>query len=137
MDKTEESEPVIENKVMAQSKTYVASTSVIPAMDYSKRCQQTAWTAFKLDFKILLTAADLVAESETRKVAVLLHNIGPEGRKVFTSFGVDIEKITLTALIQLYDYHYTQKKNTTMERHNFFTHTQGDQTIMQYITHIT
>lgn len=133
MTKTENSEKT-EMAQSKQAKSYVSCTSAIPAMDYSQRCQQAAWQAFKLDFKILLTAADLVSESDSRKVAVLLHNIGPEGRKVFTSFGVDMEKITLTALIQLYDAHYTQKKNTTMERHNFFTHTQGEQTIMQYST---
>lgn len=67
-------------------------------------------------------------------MAVLLRHMGEEGRSIFKSFNVDIDKIKSEELIKLYDNHFQKKKNTAMERHVFFTQVQGDKTVQQYIT---
>lgn len=115
-------------------KRQVMTGQAIAEMNSSSKDQQNAWQAFKMEFEIYLMAADLVAESEKRKVAVLLHNIGVEGRKIFKSFGVTMDAITLEDLIQRFESHFTAKNNVTMERHRFFSSRQQENTIEQYIT---
>lgn len=108
--------------------------SVIAEMNNNSKDQQNSWQAFKLEFEIYLTDADLAGESEQRKVAVLLHNIGSDGRKIFKSFGVAMDKITLVDLMKRFESHFTAKNNVTMERHRFFSTRQEERTIEQYIT---
>lgn len=96
--------------------------------------QQKSWELFKTEFEIYLLAADLVDESDKRKVAILLHNIGSEGRKIFKSFGIGISDITLEDLIKRFEANFTAKSKVTMERHRFFSLRQEENTIEQYIT---
>lgn len=115
-------------------KRHIVAGAAIAEMDNNSKDQQNSWQAFKLEFEIYLTAADLVTESEQRKVAVLLHNIGSDGRKIFKSFGVTMDKITLADLMKRFESHFTAKNNVTMERHRFFSSRQQERTIEQYIT---
>lgn len=119
----------------AYTASAMAGTGVgIQSLECRKMCLQEAWKSFQLDFNIYLQAMDMDKAPDQRKVAMMLHFIGAEGRKVFTSLGVNIEAVKLTELIKCFDDHYTKKKNITMERHKFFSHTQGEQTIEQFIT---
>lgn len=125
----------IKTEATMKPKAKNMENNLIPPMDFSEsKCKQAAWEEFKLDFEILLKASDLEEESEDRKVAVLLLNIGRGGRNVFKSFGVTLNDITLKDLIVRFDSHFTKKKNTTMERYNFLSHMQGEQSITEYIT---
>lgn len=97
----------------------------IPAMNFSNKNQFVAWENFKMDYKIFIRSEDMEDESDSRKVAVFLRSIGTEGRQVFTSLNLDMDKIKLENLLKIFDEHFSKKKNTAIQRHKFFTHTQG------------
>lgn len=110
------------------------TASSIKEMDFKKRDLQLSWEAFKLEFKIFMKATDLDVQADSKEVAVLLLSIGSDGRNIFTSFGIDMEKISLDSLIKRFDSHFSSKRNITMERHNFLSFTQFEMSMEQYIT---
>lgn len=133
----EESKPIVTSKTsnLANTPSTMAGAGVgIQPLESRNACPTEAWKSFQLDFQIYMQAMDMDKAPEQRKVAMMLHFIGVEGRKVFTALGMKIEDVKLTDLIKCFDEHYTKKKNITMERHKFFSRTQGEQTIEQFIT---
>lgn len=49
------------------------------------------WRKWEQRFNLYLTASALVDESETRKIAVLLHSIGEEALDIYNSLEIEYE----------------------------------------------
>lgn len=107
--------------------------SVAP-MDFSASNLLTAWEEFEINFNILMVAEDMENEAEYRKVAIFLRYLGSEGVRVFRSMELNMKAITLEQLTTKFRSYFSKKKNTTIERFNFFTHSQGDQSMQKSVT---
>ena len=93
------------------------------------------WKNWIKQFRLFIVAAGFEEETEKRKVALLLSLIGEQGMSVFNSFEIDEGKVKLQDLISKFDAHFNPKKNTTVERHNFFSRQQKlGEPIDEYVT---
>lgn len=107
----------------------------LPPLNMANTNLAMEWKSWSRQFKIFLLASNLVEQSDVRKVAILLHHMGPEALEVFNSFNVEIEAIQFDALWKKFEEYFIPKKNVSMERHKFFTRKQApDETISQYAT---
>lgn len=93
------------------------------------------WKNWKDQFKMFLRATNLEAEKDGRKVALLLHHMGPECIHIGNSFNVDYDTVKYEDLIKRFDEYFVPKLNIAMERHKFFTRKQKeDETLESYVT---
>lgn len=93
------------------------------------------WKNWLAQFKIFMTASNLDQESDGRKVALLLHHLGPESFHIFTAFNKSADEVKYNDLIKLFDGYFIPKVNLAMERHAFFTRKQnGGESIDDYVT---
>lgn len=93
------------------------------------------WKNWSKQFKIYLLASNLDLQSDKRKVALLLHNMGPQCLEIFNSFNEDIDSVKYENLLKLFEQHFIPKVNLAMERHTFFTRRQKtEESIVQYAT---
>uniref|UniRef100_A0A0A9WHB1 RNA-directed DNA polymerase n=1 Tax=Lygus hesperus TaxID=30085 RepID=A0A0A9WHB1_LYGHE len=93
------------------------------------------WSDWIKQFQLYLVASGLDTEADKRKVAILLSLIGPQSMTIFNSFKVDENTVSYEDLVKKFADHFTPKKNTTVERHNFFTrHQKSGESIDEYVT---
>ncbi|XP_055388193.1 uncharacterized protein LOC129616589 [Condylostylus longicornis] len=109
----------------------------ITHMDFTSTNLSDTWKCWILQFQIYLTASDLNGESDTRKVAMFLHSLGPDAIPVFNSFGLNLETTKYDEIVKKFDEYCSPKKNIAMERHKFFTRTQQPgETVTEFITNL-
>ncbi|XP_055916267.1 uncharacterized protein LOC129949066 [Eupeodes corollae] len=94
-----------------------------------------AWRHWLSLFKIYLRASSLEEQPDSRKVALLLHYMGPDSLDIFNSFNEDLDKITYDVLVKKLDDYFLPKVNIIMERYSFFSRRQGpDESIDEFVT---
>uniref|UniRef100_A0A8C1X2E4 Gypsy retrotransposon integrase-like protein 1 n=1 Tax=Cyprinus carpio TaxID=7962 RepID=A0A8C1X2E4_CYPCA len=88
------------------------------------------WRKWEQRFNLYLTASALVDESETRKIAVLLHSIGEEALDIYNSLEIEYEDSRdkkLSEVLAALRKYCAPRKNTVFERHQFWAHTFSEQ----------
>uniref|UniRef100_A0A8D9AQ33 Retrotransposon gag domain-containing protein n=1 Tax=Cacopsylla melanoneura TaxID=428564 RepID=A0A8D9AQ33_9HEMI len=95
------------------------------------------WERWSLNFKIFLLATGLNEESDTRKVSMLLHHMGPEAVQIFQSFKLELNTVKFDDLVKRFTDHFIPKKSLCILRHKFFTSKQGQMSITEYTTNLT
>lgn len=78
------------------------------------------WKNWNKQFQIYLLATNLNAEPDKRKVALLLHHMGPAALQIFNSFNLSIDEVKYNDLVAKFDSYFIPKINLAMERHAFF-----------------
>lgn len=107
----------------------------IPPFNMQNANLSLEWRNWSKQFQIFMIASNLVEQSDKRKVAILLHHMGPEPLDVFNSFAVDLESVKFDDLWKKFEAYFVPKTNLAIERHVFFTRKQTcDETIKQYAT---
>ncbi|KAI5734317.1 hypothetical protein M8J77_005035 [Diaphorina citri] len=93
------------------------------------------WKVFQFQFRNFLLAFNHSEAKEEKKVALLLHLLGPEVVNIFQSFSVDLTKVKCDDLIQKFEDFFSPKKKLSLERHKFFTrHQKPQESIESYVT---
>lgn len=125
---------MVEGKSVVDSQFLSVAATILPLnLKESNMC--VAWKSWKTQFKVFMRASNLEQQTEQRKVALLLHHLGPECLQVFESFDVDMDKIKYEDLVKKLDDYFIPKANVAMERHKFFSRRQApEETIEQYVT---
>ncbi|XP_046597267.1 uncharacterized protein LOC124294709 [Neodiprion lecontei] len=96
------------------------------------------WRTWRARFENYLVASEANKKSEATQCAQLLHYIGEDGFKIFTTFTIpDEEKDKLQPLIKKFEEHFLPKENLAYERYQFFSYRQHDEeTLEQFITEL-
>lgn len=115
---------MVEGKSVVDSQFLSVAATILPLnLKESNMC--VAWKSWKTQFKVFMRASNLEQQTEQRKVALLLHHLGPECLQVFESFDVDMDKIKYEDLVKKLDDYFIPKANVAMERHKFFSRRQA------------
>lgn len=94
-----------------------------------------AWKQWSVLFTIYLRAADLEDESDSRKVALLLHHLGNDIIPIFTAFNVDLDTVSFASLFKKFGDYFSPKKNITYERFKLFSRKQSvGETLNEFVT---
>lgn len=91
------------------------------------------WSKWKQIFNIFLIAMKYDKEEENRKIAILLHCMGEQCLDIYNTFE-DAKKKTYDAVVQSFDNYFIPKINLSVERHNFFSHQQGQDSLDTFLT---
>lgn len=110
-------------------------TPTISQLDLKSSNMPLAWKNWFAQFKIFLRASSLETQSDQRKVALLLHHMGPDSLEIFNSFNLDLDTVKFDELVSELKAYFLPKVNIAMERHKFFTRTQQmGESIHEYVT---
>ncbi|XP_055911526.1 uncharacterized protein K02A2.6-like [Eupeodes corollae] len=110
------------------------TTSILP-LDLKSTNMPVAWKNWYAHFQIFLRASSLDSQSDQRKVALLLHHMGPESLEIFHSFDLNLDTVKFDELVERLKSYFLPKVNIAMERHKFFTRNQRvGETIDEYVT---
>lgn len=110
-------------------------TPAILQLDLRSTNMPLAWKNWYAQFQIYLRASSLDSQPDQRKVALLLHHMGPESLEIFNSFNLDLDTVTFNELVEKLKSYFLPKVNIAMERHKFFTRTQQiGESIDVYVT---
>lgn len=91
------------------------------------------WSKWKQIFNIFLIAMKYDKEEENRKIAILLHCMGEQCLDIYNTFE-DAKKKTYDAVVQSFDNYFVPKINLSVERHKFFSHQQGQDSLDTFLT---
>lgn len=123
----------IEKVITMQSPQFFASA--IQPINLKDSNQADVRKNWQNQFKIFLRAARLDDQTDQRKVALLLHHMGPEALLVFNSFNLDVDEVKYSELVPTFDAYFMPKMNIAIERHKFFTIKQeANESIDEYAT---
>lgn len=93
------------------------------------------WRMWKTQFKMYMRASNLESQEDKRRVAILLHHMGPESLQIFSSFNVNEDVVKYDDLVKKFDDYFLPRINIAVERHKFFTRKQKQhESIEEYIT---
>uniref|UniRef100_A0A8D8T2G4 Peptidase A2 domain-containing protein n=1 Tax=Cacopsylla melanoneura TaxID=428564 RepID=A0A8D8T2G4_9HEMI len=93
------------------------------------------WKSFLFQFRNFLLAFNHTEAKDDKKVALLLHMLGPEVIHIFQSFNQDSTKIKYDDLIQKFEGFFSPKKKMSLERNMFFSRKQKTgESIESYVT---
>lgn len=94
------------------------------------------WKAFLFQFSNFLLAFGHSEAEDKKKVALLLHMLGPEVIHIYNSFNLgDSTKVKYADLVKKFENFFSPKKNVSLERHTFFTRKQkAGESIESYVT---
>ncbi|KAK4876823.1 hypothetical protein RN001_009329 [Aquatica leii] len=100
--------------------------------------QAENWRLWRSRFENYLTASEIVKKEEATQCAQLLHYIGEEGFKIYTTFKMEeSDKNKLQPLLDEFEVHFLPKENISYERYKFFSYRQQEaQTFEQFITEL-
>lgn len=126
--------PVEENKFSPnEDKRVISFAATIQPINLKSTNLANEWKNWSKQFKIFLRASNLEGEPDARKVALLLHHLGPDSLQIFNSFNEDIDVINYNELVSRFESYFVPKSNIAMERHNFFMRQQSDvESISEY-----
>lgn len=106
-------------------------------IDSGDRCPAEAWEVWLQRFKIFLVAGDYESKPDEKKIALFLHMIGERGLHIFNSFGLKAQhedkSLKLVDVFKRFDEHFLPKKNITFLRHKFFTRSQKEESIEDFV----
>lgn len=120
---------------MADAQAATSLINNIEKLNINSSNMQVEWKKFATNLKIFMRANNFEAESQARKVAILLACIGSDALQIFYSFNVDIDVITFEDLLKRFEEYFLPKINVTMERHKLFNRKQAnDEDITSYAT---
>ena len=96
------------------------------------------WATWRSRFNNYLTASEVSKKDQTIQCAQLLHYIGEEGFKIYTTFQfADGEAGKLSVLMEKFEAHFVPKENLSYERYKFFSYRQqGNQAFEQFVTEL-
>ncbi|XP_063903271.1 uncharacterized protein K02A2.6-like [Zophobas morio] len=96
------------------------------------------WATWRSRFNNDLTASEVSKKDQTIQCAQLLHYIGEEGFKIYTTFQfADGEAGKLSVLMEKFEAHFVPKENLSYERYKFFSYRQqGNQAFEQFVTEL-
>ena len=106
----------------------------ILALDSSNLAK--TWKSWKEEFT-LYTELTMPNAEETTKIKLFHYLIGQSGRELLDTLSADdaTARVTVSALMKLFDDHCNPKLNETVERYRFFMRDQGmDETVDKYVT---
>ena len=84
-----------------------------------------------------MIASEMSKKDETIQCAQLLHYIGEDVFKIYTTFTiVEANKNKIAKLWNAFENYFIPKSNTTYQRYRFFTKKQENEPIEQYITEL-
>lgn len=86
--------------------------------------QFEAWKLFMFQFNNYVLAMKHDQADDQRKVALLLHLLGPEVIPIFQSFNIKVESSKLPDIVKLFENFFSPKKNTSLERQKFLSRKQ-------------
>ena len=94
------------------------------------------WKQWYQKFKIYLVASNLDNESDSRKIALLLHNLGDKCIEIYNSFNLTAdENKQYEVVVDKFQRHFSPKKNLTVLRHKFLNRKQASaETIDNFYT---
>ena len=95
------------------------------------------WTTWRRRFENYMIASEMSKKDETIQCAQLLHYIGEDVFKIYTTFTiVEADKNKIAKLWNAFENYFIPKSNTTYQRYRFFTKKQENEPIEQYITEL-
>lgn len=98
----------------------------ITAMSFKGNVAEN-WKLWRARFENYLVASEIIKKDKKTQCAQLLHYIGDEGFKVYTTFHLeDEEQGKLQPLITKFEEHFIGKENLAYERYKFFTYRQSE-----------
>lgn len=100
------------NEVSSPQVLSVATTITPLNLKESNMC--VAWKMWKNQFKIFMRASNLEQQSNQRKVALLLHHLGPDCLQVFDSFDADMDTVKYEDLVAKLDAYFIPWANVAM-----------------------
>lgn len=117
----------------------VSSTKLVPKMEPNKPIAPmdlaVKWKTWLQEFEIYATAMELDKEEEKIQCAQLLHLMGRDAIRIYTSFTfAEGEKDEIAVLKQKFEAHFVPKKNLTYERYKFITCRQKFERIEEFVT---
>lgn len=89
-------------------------------MNFNAPNLKMAWQNWFAQFKIFLRASNLEAECDQRKVALLLHHMGPDAMVIFNSYNLDVDKTSYKTLVEQFKAHFVTQVNIITEHHKYF-----------------
>lgn len=102
----------------------MAEVRGVPSMTMDGNIAEN-WRTWRARFENYLIAVEAKKKPEATQCAQLLHYIGEEGFKIYTTFTFsDDEKDKLKSLIRKFENHFLPKENLAYERHQFFSYRQ-------------
>ncbi|XP_050550223.1 uncharacterized protein LOC126910753 [Spodoptera frugiperda] len=94
-----------------------------------------AWRKWWQRLELYMLASGLDRSEEKRKVAILLHSIGPKGLEIFNTFNISLDEAKIEDVKVRFDLYFEPRKNLTMCRYMFFTRRQAQsESIDDFIT---
>lgn len=96
------------------------------------------WKMWRSRFENYLQATEICKKDESVQCAQLLHYIGEEGFRIYTTFQFsEDEKNKLSKLMEKFEAHFLPKENLSFERYKFFMCRQKlEQTFEQFLTEL-
>ncbi|KAF9793689.1 hypothetical protein SFRURICE_002348 [Spodoptera frugiperda] len=76
-----------------------------------------AWRKWWQRLELYLLASGLDRSEEKRKVAILLHSIGPKGLEIFNTFNISLDEAKIKDVKAKFDLYFEPRKNLTMCRY--------------------
>ena len=85
------------------------------------------WKMWKARFENYLVASEVNKKDENTQCAQLLHYIGEQGFKIYSTFKFEENEVNkLKPLLTKFDSHFIGKENIAYERYKFFTYKQQE-----------
>ncbi|XP_024890884.1 uncharacterized protein K02A2.6-like [Temnothorax curvispinosus] len=96
------------------------------------------WKTWRSRFENYLVATEINKREEATQCAQLLHYIGEEGFRIYTTFTFsEAERNKIAVLFEKFEAHFLPKENLPYERYKFFSYRQQPgQTLEQFITEL-
>lgn len=121
--------------IQAVNENKISFSSSIPNLNTKATNMAAEWSNWFVQFKIFLLATNLEEQSEKRKIALLLHNLGQSCIPIFNAFNLDIETAKYNEVVKKFELYFKPKSNISLERHNFFTRRQHvEESVNDYAT---
>lgn len=122
------------NKGTTITELKMNGSNAIPEMHMAGNVAEN-WIFWKKRFLNYIKAAEITKKEEATQCALLLHLIGPEGNRIYSTFVfAQNETDKLAPLIKKFDDHFLPRENTSFERYKFFIMRQNGSTIEQFVT---
>ncbi|KAK9686222.1 hypothetical protein QE152_g37356 [Popillia japonica] len=85
------------------------------------------WKLWRARFENYLVASEVCKKDEKTQCAQLLHYIGDDGFKIYTTFKLEEgQQNKLKDLLRKFEEHFIGKENVAYERYKFFTYRQEE-----------
>lgn len=135
--KTQEKPPLIGTASTSATQASSLQVSGISSFNFNALNLAEEWKIWLRKYEFFELAANFQNESSQRRVAMLLHSMAGNGIEIYNSFNMDsAEQYDYKKVVTAFEKHFDSKCSITLIRHKFFTCTQKEQTIMEYVTEL-